>query len=142
MLIFMEALEQLTYTTIGCAYKVHSCLGPGLLESAYEVSLEYELRNAGLFVARQKAIPLVYQDIKLDAGYRIDLLVNNILLLEIKSVDAVAPIHRAQALTYLKLSGLNLGLILNFNVCNMQEGVHRVILSKSGMTKKDNLRKS
>jgi GxxExxY protein len=138
----MEALEQLTYTTIGCAYKVHSFLGPGLLESAYEVSLEYELRNAGLSVARQKAIPLVYQEIKLDAGYRIDLLVNNILLLEIKSVDAVAPVHRAQVLTYLKLSGFNLGLILNFNVCNMQEGVHRVILSKSGMTRKDNLRKS
>jgi len=125
----MKEINELTYKTIGCVLKVHSNLGPGLLESSYEVCLEYELRNAGLNVVRQKAVPVVYDTIHLDAGYRIDLLVNETLVLEIKSVEAIAPIHRAQMMTYLKLSGHKVGLLLNFNVCSMKDGIHRIILS-------------
>ncbi len=125
----MKEINELTYETIGCVLKVHSNLGPGLLESSYEVCLEYELRNAGLNVVRQKAVPVVYDTIHLDAGYRIDLLVNETLVLEIKSVEAIAPIHRAQMMTYLKLSGHKVGLLLNFNVCSMKDGIHRIILS-------------
>ena len=121
-------LNDLTYKIIGCVYDVHSQLGPGLLESTYEVCLEYELIKAGLNVQRQKALPVVYDDIKLDAGYRIDLLVENKIVLELKSVDEIAPIHKAQLMTYLKLAGKKLGLLLNFNVVNMKNGVTRVIM--------------
>ena len=121
-------LNDLTYTIIGCAYKVHSELGPGLLESTYEVCLEYELFKAGLNVKRQKSLPVIYNDIKLEAGYRIDLLVNNKIILELKSVDAIAPIHKAQLMTYLKLSELKLGLLLNFNVKDMKTGINRIIM--------------
>jgi GxxExxY protein len=113
-------LNDLTYKIIGCVYKVHSELGPGLLESTYEVCLEYELLKAGLMVERQKALPVVYDEVQLDAGYRIDLLINNQVILELKSVDEIAPIHQAQVMTYLKLSGLKLGLLLNFNVKQMK----------------------
>jgi GxxExxY protein len=126
---YMKEINELTYETIGCVLKVHSNLGPGLLESTYEVCLEYELRNAGLTVVRQKAVPVVYDTVHLEAGYRIDLLVNETLVLEIKSVEAIAPIHRAQLMTYLKLSGYKIGLLLNFNVCSMKNGIHRIILS-------------
>ncbi len=132
-------IDDLTYRIIGCAYTVHSNLGPGLLESTYEVCLEYELLKSDLIVERQKALPVIYKDIKLNAGYRIDLLVNNQIILELKSVDAVAPIHKAQLLTYLKLSDKELGLLLNFNVSNMQTGINRVILSKE---KEDNNNRS
>jgi GxxExxY protein len=121
-------LNDLTYKIIGCVYKVHSELGPGLLESTYEVCLEHELLKAGLFVERQKALPVVYDGLKLDAGYRIDLLVNNLVILELKSVDEVAPVHTAQVMTYLKLSGLKLGLLLNFNVTQMKTGIKRIIM--------------
>lgn len=113
---------------MGCVYKVHSELGPGLLESTYEVCLEHELLKAGLKIERQKALPVVYDDIKMDAGYRIDLLVNNQVVIELKSVDEIAPIHKAQVMTYLKLSGLKLGLLLNFNVTNMKRGITRLII--------------
>ena len=126
--VYMERLNALTYQIIGCAYKVHSALGPGLLESTYEVCLEYELRRSGLAVERQKVLPVVYDQVKLDAGYRIDLLVNEQIILELKAVEAVAPIHRAQIMTYLKLSGLKLGLLLNFNVQDMKRGIHRIIM--------------
>ena len=121
-------LNDLTYKIIGCVYKVHSGLGPGLLESTYEVCLEYELLKLGLRVDRQKLLPVVYEEIKLDAGYRIDLLVNELIILELKSVDEIAPIHKAQLMTYLKLSGLKLGLLLNFNVQNMKMGISRIIM--------------
>ena len=121
-------LNDLTYNIIGCAYKVHSQLGPGLLESTYEVCLEYELNHIGLIVSRQVALPVVYNEIKLDAGYRIDLLVNNEVIIEIKSVEALAPIHTAQILTYLKLSGKKLGLLINFNEVNLKKGIKRLIL--------------
>ncbi|MDX1905521.1 MAG: GxxExxY protein [Bacteroidia bacterium] len=124
----MEALNELSYTIIGCAYRVHTALGPGLLESTYEVCLEHELLKAGLAPERQKALPVVYDGIRLDAGYRIDMLVNGLLILEIKSVIEVAPIHTAQLMTYLKLSGLKLGLLLNFNVTDMKKGIHRIIM--------------
>ena len=121
-------LNELTYQIIGCVYKVHSELGPGLLESTYEVCLEHELLKADLQVERQKALPVIYGDVKLDAGYRIDLLVNNQVILELKAVDEIAPIHHAQLMTYLKLSGLKLGLLLNFNVNDMKKGIKRIIM--------------
>ena len=121
-------LNDLTYKIIGCVYKVHAELGPGLLESTYEVCLEYELIKAGLFVERQKALPVIYDEIKLDAGYKIDLLVENKVILELKSVEEIAPIHTAQLMTYLKLSSLKLGLLLNFNVKDMKKGIKRIIM--------------
>ncbi|MEZ4687203.1 MAG: GxxExxY protein [Bacteroidia bacterium] len=124
----IEELNALSYKIIGCAFRVHSQLGPGLLESTYEVCLEYELRRVGLNVERQKALPVVYDNLQLDAGYRIDLLVEESIILELKSVDQIAPIHKAQLLTYLKLSGLPLGLLLNFNVTDMKQGITRLIL--------------
>jgi GxxExxY protein len=121
-------LNDLTYKILGCAYKVHSELGPGLLESTYEVCLVHELLKAGLTVEKQKLLPVVYDNIKLDAGYRIDLLVNGLVILELKSVEKLAPIHKAQVMTYLKLSGLKLALLLNFNVIQMKSGVKRIIM--------------
>lgn len=118
--------NDITYQVIGCAYKVHSELGPGLLESTYEVCLEHELRKAGLKVERQKALPVVYDGITLDAGYRIDLLIEDEIILELKSVSDIAPIHKAQLMTYLKLSHLKLGLLLNFNVIDMKKGITRI----------------
>ena len=124
----MTKLNELTYKIIGCVYTVHSKLGPGLLESTYEVCLEYELGKAGLKVERQVVLPVVYESIKLDAGYRIDLLVEDAVILEIKAVNEFAPIHKAQIMTYLKLSGLTLGLLLNFNVKDMKKGINRTIM--------------
>jgi GxxExxY protein len=121
-------INELSYEIIGCAYKVHSELGPGLLEFTYEVCLEYELLKAGLRVERQKALPVIYNDIKLEAGYRIDLLVNELIILEIKSVEELSPIHKAQIMTYLKLTGLKIGLLLNFNVEDMKKGIKRIIM--------------
>ena len=120
--------NDLTYKIIGCVYKVHSELGPGLLESTYEVCLAHELSTAGLYVEKQKALPVVYNDIHLEAGYRIDLLVERKIILEVKSVDELAPIHQAQLMTYLKLSELKLGLLLNFNTKDMKKGIRRVIM--------------
>jgi len=121
-------LNTLSYEIIGCAYKVHSKLGPGLLESTYEVCLEYELAQKDYEVARQVALPVIYNEIKLEAGYRIDLMVNNAIIVEIKSVDALAPIHTAQVLTYLKLSNKKLGLLINFNEIDLKKGIKRLIL--------------
>jgi GxxExxY protein len=109
------------------ALKVHQTLGPGLLESAYEECLFYELTKGGLWVEKQKAIPLVYEEVKLDIGYRIDLFVENKFVVEIKSVDTLGDIHLAQILTYLKLSNSKLGLLINFNVVLLKNGVKRVI---------------
>ncbi len=107
--------------------KVHRALGPGLLESAYKECLCYELCKLGLKVEKEKTLPLIYEEIKLEAGYRIDLLVENKLVLEIKSVDALHDIHMAQTLTYLKLSGCKLGLLINFNSLLFKDGVRRII---------------
>jgi len=118
----------ITEKIIGCAIEVHKHLGPGLLESAYEECLYYELKNDGLEVKRQVALPLVYKEIKLDAGYRIDLLVDNKVIVEIKSVDAIAEIHKAQLMTYMKLANIKVGLLINFNVTLLKDGIVRWIL--------------
>lgn len=107
--------------------KVHSRLGPGLLESAYKECLCFELRQAGLFVEKEKPMPLVYSEVKLDCGYRVDIMVERRLILEIKAVEAVNDVHLAQALTYLKLADLRLGLILNFHVVHLRNGIRRVV---------------
>jgi len=120
--------EEIFKKILDCSFKVHTELGPGLLESAYEECLTYELKKFGLMVEKQKPLPLVYEGIKLDAGYRVDLLVENRIIVEIKSVDALAEIHMAQILTYLKLSGCRLGLLINFNVKHLKDGIKRVIL--------------
>ncbi|WP_194973664.1 GxxExxY protein [Aquiflexum lacus] len=121
-------LNDLSYKIIGCVYKVHGALGPGLLESTYEVCLEYELLKSGIFVERQKVLPVEYDNKLLEAGYRIDLLVEKKIILELKAVDEIASIHKAQVMTYLKLSGLKLGLLLNFNVQDMKKGINRIIM--------------
>jgi GxxExxY protein len=107
--------------------KVHKALGPGLLESAYEECLSYEIEKLGLYVEKQKALPLIYEEVKLDTGYRIDLIVENKLIIEIKSVEALNDLHLAQILTYLKLSKCKLGLLINFNTVLFKSGVKRVI---------------
>ena len=124
----MTELNSISYEIIGCAYKVHSSLGPGLLESTYEVCLMHKLHQKGLNVEKQKPLPVVYNGNKLDAGYRIDLLVENKIIIELKSVEEIIPIHIAQLMTYLKLSKLKLGLLLNFNVTYMQNGIYRRVL--------------
>jgi GxxExxY protein len=107
--------------------KVHSGLGPGLLESAYQECLCFELIKAGLFVEKQKPMPLVYSQVKLDCGYRVDIMVERRLIFEIKSVDAINDIHLAQVLTYLRLANCRLALIMNFNVLHLREGIRRVV---------------
>ena len=124
----MEEINKLSYAIIGAAYKVHSSLGPGLLESTYEVCLEYELLKKGFKVERQKLLPVFYNEIVLDAGYRVDLLVEDSIIVELKAVADVAPIHRAQLMTYLKLADLPLGLLINFNVTDLKQGINRIIM--------------
>lgn len=124
----MEKLNNISYKIIGCAYTVHSELGPGLLESSYETCLEYELLEKGLKVERQKPLPVIYKNIKLNAGYRIDLLIEEKIIIEIKSCETIAPVHEAQLLTYLKLADKKLGLLINFNVKDLKQGIMRRIL--------------
>ncbi len=112
------------------ALKVHRILGPGLLESAYEECLFYELKKTNLFVEKQKSLPLIYEDVKLEVGYRIDIIVENKFIIEIKSVESLNDVHLAQLLTYLKLSNCKLGLLINFNVKLLKDGVKRVINGK------------
>ncbi len=121
-------LNELTSLILKCAYSVHSALGPGLLENSYEECLFYELKQVGLKVEKQKALPLVYKEVKLDAGYRIDLLVENSIVIELKSVEALHDVHTAQLLTYLKLSKCKVGLLMNFNVKHLKNGIKRLIL--------------
>ncbi len=118
----------ITEKIIGCAIEVHKHLGPGLLESAYEECLFYELQNTGLNVKKQVALPLIYKEIKLDVGYRIDLLVEDKVIVEVKSVDAIADIHKAQLMTYMKLAGIKVGLLINFNVIRLKDGIVRWII--------------
>ncbi|MBI2269202.1 MAG: GxxExxY protein [Bacteroidetes bacterium] len=118
-------LNQITEKIIGCAIEVHKYLGPGLLESAYEECLAFELTNAGLTIERQKAVPVVFKEIKLDCGYRIDILVENIVVIELKTVDAFNPVHEAQILTYMKFSKKSIGLLINFNVTLLKNGLKR-----------------
>ena len=118
--------NELSRIVFNCALKVHQTLGPGLLESAYEECLFYELRKIGLSIEKQKALPLIYEEVKLDVGYRLDILVENKLILEIKSVDCLNEVHFAQLLTYLKSTNCKLGLLINFNVSLIKNGIKRV----------------
>jgi len=112
---------------IGCAIDVHKSLGPGLLESAYQECLYYKLQKEGLSVVKEKAMPLVFEEVQLECGYRIDLLVENKVVVELKSVDQLSKVHLAQTLTYLKLGDYRLGLLINFNVTLIKNGVNRVV---------------
>jgi GxxExxY protein len=123
----MNSVNQITETIIGCAIKVHSALGPGLLESAYQQCLFYELKKSGLRVEKEKSLPVFYEEIELDCGYRLDLLVENQVIVELKAVEALTDIHLAQMLTYLKLSECEVGLIINFNVTQLVKGIKRVV---------------
>ncbi len=124
-----DPLNNVTSGIIGAAIDVHRALGPGLLESAYEACLAYELIQREMKVEQQKPLPLIYRDVQLDCGYRIDLLVDDAVILEIKSVDSLAPIHQAQLLSYLKLSGCEVGLLINFNVKLLKQGIVRMVNS-------------
>ena len=119
--------SEISSKIIGAAIEVHKQLGPGLLESTYETCLAYELKQMGLDVKQQQALPVVYKEVKLDAGYRIDLLIENKVIIEIKSVEALADIHTAQLLTYLKLKDLKLGLLINFNSVRVIDGLKRIL---------------
>ena len=119
--------NELSNITIGRALKVHSALGPGLLESAYEACLQYELLKLGLFAETQKKLPLVYESVKLECGYRIDLWVERRLIVDVKSVEAIHPVHVAQVLTYLRLTDCRLGLLINFKVLHLKDGIRRVV---------------
>jgi GxxExxY protein len=111
---------------IGCAIKVHQTLGPGLLEKAYQESLFYKLQQAGLYVEKEKPMPLIFEEVKLDCGYKIDILVENKVVIELKSVESLNDVHLAQTLTYLKLGNYKLGLLMNFNVLLLKQGIKRI----------------
>jgi GxxExxY protein len=117
--------NELTHGIIGAAIEVHRCLGPGLLESCYEECLARELQLRSLAFERQKAVPVVYKDVKLECGYRIDLLVDGRIVVELKAIEAIAPVHEAIVLTYLRLSGCKIGLLINFNVAVLKDGIRR-----------------
>lgn len=119
--------NELSKIVFDCALRIHIALGPGLLESAYEECLYYELKKQGLRVEKQKPLPLIYEDVKLEIGYRVDIMVENKLIVEVKSVEALNDVHLAQVLTYLKLSDCKLGLLINFNVTLIKNGIKRVI---------------
>lgn len=119
--------NEISKIVFDCGLRVHKALGPGLLESAYEECLFFELVNTGVSVEKQKGLPLIYEEVKLDIGYRTDLIIENKLIVEIKAVDALNDIHLAQVLTYLKLSGCKLGLLINFNTVLFKDGVKRII---------------
>lgn len=118
--------NQITEKIIGCGINVHIALGPGLLESAYESCLYYELLECGLFVERQKAIPLHYKEVKMDCGYRADLVVERKVIVEVKAVEALNEIHIMQTVTHLKLTNCRLGLLMNFNVVRLKDGIRRL----------------
>jgi GxxExxY protein len=120
--------DELSNKVIGCAIEVHKILGPGLLESVYEKCLSHELSCANIKHGLQKELPLNYKSITLDCGYRIDLLIENDIIIELKSVDKILPIHEAQLLTYMKLSGVKIGLLINFNVSLLKDGIKRFVL--------------
>ncbi len=119
--------NEITEKIIGCSIKVHKALGPGLLESAYQACLYYELVKSGLSVEKEKQLPLVYEEVKLDCGYRMDLVIEGRIVVEVKSVDALTDIHLAQVLTYLKLNNNRFGLLINFYVLKLKDGIRRVV---------------
>ncbi|MBC8416011.1 MAG: GxxExxY protein [Candidatus Cloacimonetes bacterium] len=122
-----DRLSKITETIIGCAINVHKELGPGLLESAYEACLLYDLSQTKMKIESQKPLPIIYKNVKLDCSYRLDLLIEDDVIVEIKSVEKLLPIHKAQLLSYLKISGLKVGLLINFNVELLKDGIIRVV---------------
>jgi GxxExxY protein len=124
-------VNQVSGSVVTAAMRVHSLLGPGLLESAYQACLAQELRNRGLLVETQVGLPVVYEGEKLDLGYRIDLLVENLVIVEIKCVEAIHPVHEAQLLSYLRLSRKNVGLLINFHVARLKDGIQRMVDGKN-----------
>jgi GxxExxY protein len=119
--------NELSRVVFDAALKVHQALGPGLLESAYEECLYYEIKKSGFYVEKQKSLPLIYEDVKLEIGYRLDIIIENKLILEIKSVENLNDVHFAQLLTYLKLTNCKLGMLMNFNVSLIKNGIKRVV---------------
>jgi|SRR5690554_3545394 len=119
--------NEIATKVIGCAIEVHRALGPGLLESTYQQCLFYKLKKEGLRVVKEKPIPLIFEEVQLECGYRIDLLVENKVVIELKSVDALHDIHMAQTITYLKLGNYKLGLLINFNVLLLKKGIRRIV---------------
>jgi GxxExxY protein len=122
-----RTINEITGQIVDAAMKVHTVLGPGLLESAYQKCLVYELRKRGLRVAEEVPLPVVYESVMMDVGYRYDMLVEDVVIVEVKSVESLAPIHQAQLLTYLKLSGKKVGLLINFNVVHLRDGIKRMV---------------
>ncbi len=123
-----EEINLVASQVVDAVYTVHIALGPGLLESVYEVCLDHELKKRGLNVKRQLTLPVIYDGISVDAGLRLDMLVNDCLILELKTVESLLPVHKAQLITYLKLTGLRLGLLINFNTPVIKEGIKRIAL--------------
>jgi len=123
----MKSIDEIAAIIVDSAYQVHKQLGPGLLESAYEACLAHELTKRGLKIERQKEQPVIYDGIKIDVGYRIDLLVENSIIIELKAVEAIIPIHQAQLITYLKLSGKSLGFLINFNTTYFKSSIKRIV---------------
>ncbi len=121
-------INEITHEILDSAYKVHTALGPGLLESAYRTCLVYELRKKGLFVEEEKPLPLIYEEVKMECGYRIDILVERQVVVELKTVEAFTDVHTAQVLTYLKLSKNHVGLLLNFYTKSLKNGIKRLVL--------------
>jgi GxxExxY protein len=139
-----DRLDQITRRIIGAAIEVHRHLGLGLLESAYETCLAYELKELGFRVEQQRPLPVVYKDVKLDCGYRLDIVVENAIILEVKAIEQLAPIHDAQLLSYLRISGMKVGLLLNFHARVLKNGLKRIVnefpdsaFSASSAVKKD-----
>jgi GxxExxY protein len=122
-----DRINRITETIIGAAIDVHRALGPGLLESAYEACLLFELTDRGLKVEQQKPLPIIYREVNLDCAYRLDLIVDDEVIVEIKSVERILPIHEAQLISYLKLSGHKVGLLINFNVKMLKHGIRRLV---------------
>ncbi len=119
--------NELSKIIVNCCYKIHTKLGPGLLESVYEEILSYELKKIGLRIKRQQGLPVVYDELKMDLGFRADIIVEDKVILELKSIEAIAPVHLKQLLTYLKITGIKLGLLINFNEALIKDGIRRVV---------------
>lgn len=119
--------NEISRVIVDASYRIHVELGPGLFESSYEEILSYELMKKGLYISRQKTIPIVWEEIKMEHGFRADLIVENKVLIEIKSVESIAPVHQKQVLTYLKLTNLKLGLLINFNEAYIKNGITRIV---------------
>ncbi len=122
----MNRIDQIAKEIVDSAFKIHTKLGPGLLESAYETCMAHELKKRGFVVERQKPQPVFYDDIEIETGYRLDILVDDLVIIELKSVETLAPIHQAQLMTYLKLSGKEVGFLINFNVPLIKQGIRRI----------------